>query len=440
MSTLAEVRLWGSTIGSVLLNDGDSCASFEYDPSFAKGGVSVAPLAMPLSSRIYRFPGLARESFHGLPGMLADSLPDKFGNALIDVWLARQGRRPESFNAVERLCYTGKRGMGALEFYPLLDQGFPADKRLEISRLVELASRILRDREGFRGSLGRAHPAASKAGDESREMAQILQVGTSAGGARAKAVIAWNPETGEVRSGQADAGAGFQHWIIKFDGVAGNRDKEPADPLGYTNIEYAYSIMAVTAGIVMSECRLFSEGGRNHFMTRRFDRGNGGDKIHMSTLGGLAHYDFNSAGAYGYEEVFPIIRRLDMPPGDMEQFFRRMAFNIAARNQDDHVKNIAFLMDRRGRWRLSPAYDVTYSFQKDGLWTSQHQMSMNGKRDGFTLNDFIRCGKTAGLIRGRAAEIVREVREALEQWPDFASRAGVSEKRATEIEQTFRIF
>jgi serine/threonine-protein kinase HipA len=330
--------------------------------------------------------------------------------------------------------------MGALEFYPLLDQGFSGDKKLKISRLVELASQILRDREHFRGTLGRVNPAVSEAGDESREMAQILQVGTSAGGARAKAVIAWNPENGEVRSGQADAGAGFQHWLIKFDGVTGNRDKELADPQGYTNIEYAYSLMAAAAGIVMSECRLFPEGGRNHFMTRRFDRGDGGDKIHMSTLGGLAHYDFNIAGAYGYEEVFPIIRRLAMPSGDIEQFFRRMAFNIAARNQDDHVKNIAFLMDRRGRWRLSPAYDITYSFQKDGLWTSRHQMSMNGKRDGFILEDFIRCGKTAGLVRGRAVELVREVREALRQWPDFASQAGVPEKRAAEIKSAFRMF
>ena len=439
MSALAEVRLWGSTIGSVLLNDGEDCASFEYEPSFARGGIPVAPLVMPLSSRIYRFPGLTRESFHGLPGMLADSLPDKFGNALIGAWLARQGRRPETFNAVERLCYTGKRGMGALEFYPLLDQGLTADKKLEISRLVELAARILRDREDFRGTLRRADPAAPEAGDESREMAQIVQVGTSAGGARAKAVIAWNPETGEVRSGQADAGAGFQYWLIKFDGMTENRDKELADPLGYTNIEYAYSLMAAAAGIVMSECRLFPESGRNHFMTRRFDRGAGGDKIHMSTLGGLAHYDFNTAGAHGYEEVFPIIRRLDMPPGDTEQFFRRMAFNIAARNQDDHVKNIAFLMDRRGRWRLSPAYDVTYSFQKDGPWTSRHQMSMNGKRDGFTPEDFIRCGKTAGLVRGRAVEILREIREALRQWPDFASQAAVPEKRAAEIGNTFRL-
>jgi serine/threonine-protein kinase HipA len=441
MSTLAEVRLWGSTIGSIFLSDGDFYASFEYEPSFAKGGIPVAPLTMPLSPRIFRFPGLAQETFHGLPGMLADSLPDKFGNALIDAWLARQGRRPESFNAVERLCYTGKRGMGALEFYPLLNQGFSADKKLEISRLVQLASRILRDREHFRGTLGRAGPAASDdSGDESREMAQILQVGTSAGGARAKAVIAWNPETGEVRSGQADLGAGFQHWLIKFDGVTGNRDKELTDPQGYTNIEYAYSLMAAAAGIEMSECRLFPEGKRKHFMTRRFDRGNGGDKIHMSTLGGLAHYDFNAAGAHGYEEVFPIIRRLDMPPGDIEQFFRRMAFNIAARNQDDHVKNIAFLMDRRGQWRLSPAYDVTYSFQKNGAWTSRHQMSMNGKRDGFTLKDFIQCGKTAGLIRGRAPEIVREIREALERWPDFAGQAGIPEKQAAKIAGSFRIF
>jgi serine/threonine-protein kinase HipA len=330
--------------------------------------------------------------------------------------------------------------MGALEFYPVLDQGFSTGKKLEIALLVELASRILRSRENFRGTL-RDDPSVSAAEREAPDMAQILQVGTSAGGARAKAVIAWNPETGEVRSGQADTmDRGFQHWLIKFDGVSGNRDKELADPQGYTVIEYGYSLMAAAAGIAMSECRLFSEGGRNHFMTRRFDRTADGGKIHMSTLGGLAHYDFNSAGSSGYEEVFSIIRRLDMPPGDTEQFFRRMVFNIAARNQDDHVKNIAFLMDRQGRWRLSPAYDITYSFRADGAWTSRHQMSMNGRRDEFTMADFIDCGKTAGLVRGRAVEIVREVRNALEQWLEFAGRAGVPEKQAMEIKSNFRIF
>ncbi|GHV03237.1 toxin HipA [Spirochaetia bacterium] len=438
MSTSAEVRLWGSTIGSILLDDqetGSPFAVFEYDPVFRQKGIPVAPLTMPLGPAVYRFPQLPMETFHGLPGLLADSLPDKFGNALIDTWLAGQGRSPGSFNAVERLCYTGRRGMGALEYFPALEPGLSRNRKLEITQLADLASRILQSRENFHTFLSN-----NQNSEEESAVTCILQVGTSAGGARAKAVIAWNPRTNEVRSGQIDTEDDFQYWLMKFDGVTANKDKELADAQGYINIEYAYSLMAHAAGIEMTECRLFNEQGRAHFMTRRFDRTDGGDKLHMQTLGALAHYDFNSAGAYGYEQVFPILRRLDMPVGDTEQFFRRMVFNIVARNQDDHVKNIAFLMDRRGNWRLAPAYDITYAYQKDGNWTGQHQMSMNSKRDHFEIGDFIQCGKAAGLIRGRALEILQEICTAVGQWPAFAAEAGVDEERAQMISSTFRLF
>ena len=431
MNTVAEVRMWGRTIGAVALEDGAEVASFEYDPAFARSGIEIAPLTMPLANRVYSFPALALQTFHGLPGLLADSLPDRFGNALIDAWLATQGRRPDSFNAVERLCYTGRRGMGALEYAPALGPVARQTSRIQIDKLVGLASEILTQRNNLQVSFG----VDTKA-DALRD---ILRVGTSAGGARAKAVIAWNPTTNEVRSGQVAAGRGFEHWLIKFDGVAGNRDKELEDPKGYGVIEYAYYRMATDAGITMNECRLFEESGRRHFMTRRFDRLEGGAKLHMQSLGALAHFDFNLAGAYGYEQALLVIRRLGLPMSTVEEQFRRMVFNIVARNQDDHVKNIAFLMDKGGNWSLAPAFDVTYSFQPTGKWTSTHQMSLNGKRDNFTLEDFRTCARAASMKRGRAEAIIQEVREVVSRWPDYAEEAGVSTLWRERIAQTLRL-
>ncbi len=422
--TVATVRLWGRTIGAVSWDDDRETAFFEYDPAFVSGGPQVAPLTMRLSSQIHSFPALSRQTFHGLPGLLADSLPDRFGNALIDAWLARQGRDPSEFNAVERLCTIGRRGMGALEFLPA--QG-PAHRsaRLDVAALVELASEILTGRRALEGSL-------TPAGRE-RAMQDILRVGTSAGGARAKAVIAWNPETKEVRSGQIKAGDGFSHWLLKFDGVAGNRDRELEDPKGYGLIEYAYHAMARAAGIRMTECRILHETGRHHFMTRRFDRTDTGEKIHMQSLGALAHYDFNQPGAVSYEQALRVIDRLGLGKDAAEEQFRRMAFNVVARNQDDHVKNIAFLMDRSGRWRLSPAFDVTYSYNPQGRWTGAHQMTLNGKRDGFEVADFVACARNASLKRGRAAAILRDVQEAVSRWPEFAEAAGVPAHSARRI-------
>jgi len=431
MSTIGEVRLWGRTIGAVSLPEGEEFAAFEYDAAFAQSGIQVAPLAMPLSRRVYRFPELPRQTFLGLPGLLADSLPDKFGNALINAWLASQGRRPDSFNAIERLCYTGERGMGALEYAPAIGPRARQTQRIEVDRLVELASRVLTHRNDLHASFA----------DEDKEAAlrDILRVGTSAGGARAKAVIAWNPATNEVRSGQVKAGDGFEYWLLKFDGVSGNRDKELEDPRGYGVIEYAYYLMARECGIEISDCRLFEENGRRHFMTRRFDRLGGGEKLHMQSLGALAHYDFNMAGAYSYEQALLTMRQLRLPMQSIEQQFRRMVFNIVARNQDDHVKNIAFLMDKEGRWSLSPAYDVTYSFNPAGEWTANHQMTMNGKRDHFTLDDFKACASSASMKRGRAEAIVAEVQQTVSKWRSFAELAGVPEAVRERIQQTLNV-
>ena len=431
MATVAEVRLWGRTIGAVSLEDGAPAAAFQYDPAFVASGIQLSPLTMPLSRRVYQFASLPAVSFHGLPGLLADSLPDRFGHALIDAWLATQGRSPESFTSVERLCYIGVRGMGALEYAPAVGPPLRRSARVRVDALVALASEVLTHRDALRASFA---PGGRHEGLE-----EILRVGTSAGGARAKAVIAWNPDTNEVRSGQVRAPAGFGYWLLKFDGVTANRDKELDDPQGYTTIEYAYSLMAHEAGIDMTECRLLEEGGRRHFMTRRFDRDAEGGKLHMQSLGALAHFDFNSAGTHSYEQAFDVMRRLALPMRSIEQQFRRMLFNVVARNQDDHVKNIAFLMDKSGSWSLSPAFDVTYAYNPQGAWTARHQMSINGKTEDFSRADFHACGQAAGLKRGADTEILAQVTAAAADWPRFARTAGVSAAQREHITRTLRL-
>ena len=427
--TVAEVRLWGRSIGAVSVDAPGGVAAFEYAPEFRSSGIEIAPLQMPLSDQIYTFPQLPRGTFYGLPGLLADALPDTFGNAVINQWLATQGRLPNDIDAVERLCYTGSRGMGALEFRPAAGPHATESAHVHVDALVELASEVLR---------GRASLTTSIATDREEALREILRVGASAGGARAKAVIAWNPATNEVRSGQVTAPPSFEYWLMKFDGVQNNKDKELADPRGYGAVEYAYSLMAKAAGITMSACRLFEENGRRHFMTKRFDRGDAGEKLHMQSLGAIAHFDYNDAGAHSYEQAIAVMRRLRLPMRDIEEQFRRAAFNIVARNQDDHVKNIAFLMDKRGQWSLSPAYDLIYSYNPAGAWTDRHQMSLNGKRDGFDRGDFRAFERTASMKRGRADEILGEVCSAVARWRAFSEDAGVDAILADEVERHHR--
>lgn len=431
MSSLAEVRLWGATVGAVLLSDGAKAATFEYDSEFASRGIEISPLAMPLApGRIYSFPGLPEKSFRGLPGLLADSLPDLYGNALIEAWLTARGEETDDFDAVRRLCYTGKRGMGALEFAPALGPEPTKSHILDLEALVDLAAEVLARRADLATSLNQP---------EKRDaLREILRVGTSAGGARAKALIALNPTTNELRSGQLDTGPGFEYWILKFDGVE-DETRDFGSARGYGVVEWVYSTMAGNAGIEMAECRLLEEGGRRHFMTRRFDRTTPGDKLHMQSLAALAHLDYNQAGAHSYEQAFRVIRRLGLPHAAGEQQFRRMVFNVVARNQDDHVKNIAFLMDRAGRWSLSPAFDVVYAYNPRGRHTSQHQMSVNGKLDGIEVEDLRAVAGFAGLKRGRAEKILAEVTEAVRAWPRLAAEAGVKEDRIDRIAETHRL-
>ncbi len=431
MNNNAKVILWGNVIGAVTWLDDRGVGVFQYHPDFLGSGIELSPLTMPLRDFPYEFPALPQDTFKGLPSMLADALPDKYGNAIIDEWLASQGRTASSFHPVERLCYIGSRGMGALEFEPAT-MGIPKETQdLEIAKLVELADQVLDQRKRLGGVF--------TGEDDTQVIEDILRVGTSAGGARAKAILAWNPSTGAFCSGQVDSDDAFEHWLMKFDGVSNNRDKELADPQGYGKIEYAYYLMAVAAGIKMNDCRLHFEGGRSHFMTKRFDRTAKGGRRHMQTLGAIAHYDYNQPASYSYEQAIQVMKRLKLPREDLEQQVLRAFFNVIGRNQDDHVKNIAFLMNRRGEWSLSPAYDVTYSYDPKGEWTSRHQMSVNGKRDAFSRDDLISLASQAGVKKKPATNMLDQVISVVEKWEHFANRAEVPEKRAEQIKRAHRV-
>ena len=422
MHNTANVYLWGTHIGTVLLTDDSPIARFQYTGEFRDMGIEVSPLRMPLSATVFEFPDLPVKSFHGLPGLVSDSLPDKFGNKVIAAWLREQGRRPEDLNAVDRLCYAGRRGMGALEYRPALLDKDDVSERLTVDALAELADKVLKMREDARASLV---PGMN-------EYSSILKVGSSAGGARAKALIGWNEVTGEVRSGQVALPEGFGYWLIKFDGLTGNGDKEGDDKWGYGRIEYAYYLMARAAGIEMTECRLWN---RRHFMTRRFDRLPDGGKLHMQTLGAMAHYDFNNPALYSYEDAFDVTRRVVNDARANEQLFRRMAFNVFAWNCDDHVKNISYLMNRRGEWRLAPAYDECYAHNPAGDWTSRHQMSVNGKRIGITDDDILSCAPFANMRERKARAVLDEIKDAVRAWPQFAAEAEVRDEYVASISQ-----
>jgi serine/threonine-protein kinase HipA len=425
--TLAAVTLWDTPVAAVSIDAQDGYATFEYDRAFAQSGIELSPVQMPLRAEPYQFTRLPLDAFSGLPGLLADALPDSWGHALVDAWLASQGRTPESFDVVERLCYVGSRGMGALEFHPSIAPTNAAGRDLHVDRLVALAGEVLARREAFVADLTE-HP-------DEEEMRAILAVGTSAGGARPKAIIAFNEETGQVRSGQLDAEPGFEHWLLKFDGVAKAGDHGLADPEGWGAVEYAYWRMARAAGVEMTESRLLSENGRRHFLTRRFDRPVG-DKLHMQTLGALDHISYKMPGVYGYDQAMLLMRRIGIELPQIEQLFHRMVFNVVARNQDDHVKNIAFLMDRAGRWSLAPAYDVTWACDPSNRWLQAHQMTINGKRERLTVEDLVAVEKRIGLKRGTTKRVLREVTDAVATWPQIAEDVAVEPTMAGAIERS----
>lgn len=422
MINTAEVFLWGTRIAIIHLEPNNSTVTLEYDKNFLKSGIQVSPLKMPLSNRLYSFPNLDFQAFHGLPGLLADSLPDKFGNAVINQWLASLGKTEKDFNALDRLCYTGKRGMGALEFQPANSEIPEINENVNVSEMVQFASDILAKRESVKLTAS-----------QKLTYSQLLQMGTSAGGARAKAILAWNEKTNEIRSGQLLLNKDFDYWLMKFDGVKKNGDHGLEDYVEYTLIEYAYYKMATSAGIQMNECRIYSENGNNHFMTKRFDRVNG-KKIHMQTLGALAHINYNEPGLCSYEQAASYMRELKLSANEIEQFFRRMVFNVLAVNQDDHVKNISFLMDKSGKWKLSPAYDITFSYDRQNKWLSAHQMLINGKKNHITQEDLLICGKNIDISLPRIKSIISEVKESVLKWPQFAENAGIRKETSEAIQ------
>lgn len=427
MISSAFIHLWGERVGAIAWNADSRIADFEYEPAFIRSGPDIAPLKMPVSAangRIFSFPELRdNQTFKGLPGLLADVLPDRYGNTLINTWLARTGRPADSMNPVEMLCFIGQRGMGALEFEPAVPKGRNTATKLEVDSLVEISEAIVSGRKDFHADLS---------DDEEKGLLDILKIGTSAGGARAKAVIAYNPKTGEVRSGQAEAPKGFTQWLIKFDGV---HDAQFGTSREYGRVEMAYHLMAVACGITMTECRLLEESGRAHFMTSRFDRLPDQGKIHVQTFCAMQHFDFNNVGSYSYEQLFQTMRTLRLDYPQAEQMYRRMVFNVLARNCDDHTKNFAFTMDQSGQWALAPAYDLCHAYRPGSPWVSQQSLSVNGKRQGIERKDLAAVAKQMSIKK--PGEIVGQIESVLRSWPGYANGCGVEKALQQAIEKTF---
>ncbi len=426
----AYVKIWGELVGAVAWDEVRGIATFEYDPKFKNLDWELAPLQMPTQSakRLFSFPALrkqadaASDTFKGLPGLLADALPDRYGNDLIKVWLAQQGRSSESMNPVEMLCFIGTRGMGALEFEPATFGESKKTFSIEIESLVDIAQKMLSKKEIFSTNLQ---------GDEEKAILEILRIGTSAGGVRPKAVIAYNEKTGEVRSGQTNAPQGFEHWLLKLDGVS---DVQLGNSKGYGRVEMAYYNMATACGIDMMPSRLLEENGRAHFMTKRFDREGGSTKHHVQTLCAMKHFDYYRITSFSYEQLFQTMRELKMSYPEAEQMFRRMVFNVVARNCDDHTKNFGFRLKRDGRWELAPAYDICHAYQPQHQWVSQHALSMNGKRTDITTQDLLTIGKS--IKNKKAAAAIQEISATVSQWKKFADAVGVAPALRDEIDQT----
>ncbi len=434
MQNLAEVHLWGHLVGALAYDEETRISRFEYAPQWLATGTEIAPLHMPRSTKIYQFNDLNPQTYRGLPAVFSDTLPDDFGNSVINAWLIRNGRDANSLNAIERLLYSGNRGMGALEFQPAIRDSSPLNQQIELESLVAMAQQILDQRADLRQSVD-----LQQENDEA--MSALFQVGTSAGGARAKALVAVNQQRTEIRSGQVDAPEGFEHFLLKFDGVEEHKINSEVfgDPQGFGRMEYAYYLMARDCDINISPSELLIDGQRAHFMTRRFDR-EGNRKLHYASFCAMDHADYKRPGSYSYEQLLAVARRLRLPRQDAVEIFRRMVFNVIARNHDDHSKNIGFMLDSmQGSWRLAPAFDLAYSYKKDSPWVNAHQMSLNGKRDGFSRADLLAVAALIGNFKQQARQIIDQVQEVVSRWPDYANTAGVFDSLATEIKRNQRI-
>lgn len=433
---VVSVKYNGQDVGAVSFNTETSVGAFEFESRFINSGIELSPVKMPLSKRIYSFPENNNETFKGLPGLIADSLPDDFGNAVMNAWIAAQGKSITDITPLQRLQYTGKRGMGALTYSPAIHRkNLNKSHHIEIQSLIFIAQEILDKREQFKVTLG------SQGQENKRAMMALLSVGMSAGGARPKAVLAFNKDFTQVRSGQTDAPEGFTHFVMKFDGVSEtNRNKETfGDPMGYGTMEYVYHLMAKACGIDMMPCHLLNEGNRRHFITQRFDR-DGNQKIHVQTLNGMAHVDYKKVGSYSYEEVFSLARDLGLSPNDALQIFKRMVFNIIARNHDDHSKNFGFMLDRQHQWQLAPAYDLAYSYKPGSPWVSSHWMRFNGKRDNFIREDFYGLEKLSPIfVKRKIDHIIDETTEHVSAWNKLAIEHGVPKSLVEMISNNLRL-
>ena len=425
MIQTAYVNIWNQRVGAVAWDEQNGTASFEYAPEFVQTGLELSPIIMPAeASRIYRFVDHRNTStFKGLPGLLADVLPDKYGNTLINQWLVKNNRPANSINPVETLCFIGQRAMGALEFEPAIPKDKGQSIRLEMNELIDITSKILSGRQEFLTNL---QP------EQEKSLQAILKIGTSAGGARAKALIAFNKETQEIRSGQANVPRGFEHYLIKFDGI---EDEQFGTSKGYGRVEMAYYKMAVDAGIEMMESELLVENGRAHFMTKRFDRLNGANKVHVQSFCALRHYDFNDISLYAYEDLFETMRLLVLPYPQAEQLYRRMVFNVIAKNCDDHTKNFAFTMDQSGEWSLSPAFDVCYAYRPSSSWVSQHCLSVNGKRKNIEKADLLEVARKMNIKN--ANEIIDQIDQVISRWKDYANDQKVDPELRDTSQGTF---
>jgi serine/threonine-protein kinase HipA len=425
MITTAYINLWGERVGAVAWNTATLMASFEYDPAFISKQWDLAPLKMPLNAgrRIFSFPELSRNTtFKGMPGLLADVLPDKYGNELINAWLSQNGRPENSLNPVEMLLFIGTRGMGALEFEPVQFSSNKVAFTVEIDNLVRITQEVLNSRQHFEANLQL---------DEQQALIDILKIGTSAGGARPKAIIAYNEKTGKVKSGQSKAPKGFTHWLIKLDGVS---DSQFGVSAGYGRVEMAYYLMARDCDIEISECKLLEENGRAHFMTKRFDREDEETKHHVQTFCAMQHFDFNNITSFSYEQLFQTMRLLRLPYPQAEQLFRRMVFNVIARNCDDHTKNFAFRLRQNQDWELAPAYDICHAYRPGSDWVSQHNLSINGKRSNILKEDLLEIAKSMNIKKAEA--IIVQINETVSRWPEFAEHAKVESKLRDAIGQT----
>ncbi len=425
MINTAFIKIWGETIGAVAWDENTKLASFEFDPAFLAKKQDLSPIRMPISTgnQIFSFPELRNTTtFNGLPGLLADSLPDRYGNQLIDAWLAQQGRPANSMNPVEKLCFIGTRGMGALEFQPAHFKTAKNTFSVEVESLIKLSKKILQQRSGFETKLDEG---------EQQAMKDILRIGTSAGGMRAKAIIAFNEKTNQVRSGQTRVPKGFEHWLIKLDGV---NDEQLGDPKGYGRIEMAYHLMAKDCEIEMTQCRLLEENDRAHFMTKRFDREGSEVKHHIQTFCAMQHYDYNEVRSYSYEQLYQTMRILRLPYPQAEQMFRRMVFNVLAQNCDDHTKNTAFRLKENGQWELAPAYDVSYAYRASSKWVSQHALSINGKRENITKHDLLTVADSMNIKK--AGQTIKQISQIIQGWPQYAEQTKVESQKRDAITTT----